>query len=243
MLFRSLLLNNDAVPRSGFVEPLVAVAEADPDVGGVSGKVTTDDNRIWYAGGHVRVWRAGVWSRGMGEVDAGQYDAPGPTRWVSGGLVLLPRRVVEAVGLLPEEYFFGFEEYDYSETLLRAGFRLWYEPRSVVYHRVGGSHGNWEPKYLYNNYRNKLIMARRLLPRWAVPAWTRAFVAYTKWYSDRWRRKWAAEYSYGNHVVPDRDRFDFALREAMADERGGVPLDQDALAAYDRRWRQRTGGT
>ena len=239
-----VLLNNDAEATPGWLEPLVAAAEADPKVGAVSGKVLMAGNRIWYAGGRVRVWRGGVYARGLGEVDAGQYDRAEDVGFVTGGLMLIPRRVVEAVGPLPPEYFFGFEEYDYSVTLLRAGYKLRYEPAGVVFHRVGGSHGNWDAKYLYNNYRNKLLMARRLIPKALYPVWKRVFVQYTRLYSERWRRKWVAAHGgYSGVTLPERDRFDFALAEALADEARGVPLDEAAVRAYDLRWQARVAAT
>ena len=53
--------------------------------------------------------------------------------------MLIKREVLEKVGLLPEEYFFGVEEWDYSyspatriQTLLRARVR-----------RL--SYGRWQP--------------------------------------------------------------------------------------------------
>ena len=236
-----VLLNNDCEVTPGWLEPLVAAAEADPKVGAVSGKVLMAENRLWYAGGHVRVWRGGLYARGLGDIDRGQYDTPEDVGFVTGGLVLIPRRVLETVGLLPEEYFFGFEEYDYSVTVMRAGYKLRYEPAGVVHHRVGGSHGNWDPKYLYNNYRNKLIFARRMLPKLALTLWRLVFVQYSRRYSERWRRNWVAETAhYTDATVPDRDRFDFALAEALADDAKGVPLDEAALRAYDHRWQARS---
>ncbi len=236
-----LLLNNDAEVTPGFLEPLVAAAEADPRVGAVSGKVRMYGDRLWYAGGHVRRWHGGVHARGFGEVDRGQYDAPEEVRFVTGGLMLIPRRVVEAVGPLPEEYFFGFEEYDYSLTLRRAGYRLQYEPRSVVRHAGDGSHSNWDPKYLYNSYRNKLILQRKHLPAAALtfPVWRRVFRAYARRTGQRQRERWVAEHAYTGQTVPPAAGFDFALDEAIRDHAAGVPLDEEALKAFDARWQAR----
>lgn len=239
-----LLLNNDAQVTSGFLEPLVAAAEADPQVGAVSGKVRMHGDRIWYAGGQVDRVRGGVRARGLGEVDRGQYDRPGETRFVTGALMLIPRRVIEAVGPLPEEYFFGFEEYDYSLLLVRRGYTLRYEPAGVVEHKGDGSHSNWDPKYLYNSYRNKLILQRKYLPLAGLtfPVWRRAFRAYVRARGERQRQTWLAANAYAGQTSPPQAGFDYALDEAIRDDAAGAALDEGALKAFDARWRARGAG-
>lgn len=235
-----LLLNNDAIVQPGFLEPAVEAAEGDPSVGAVSGKVIMDDNRIWYAGGSVNRWRGGVAPRGFAEKDRGQYDKTESVRWVTGALMLLPRSVLENVGLLPEEYFFGFEEYDYSLTLLRAGYTLLYVPRCLAFHRGGGSQWSWEPKYVYNAYRNKLIMQQKFLPPGFFWLWKLSYRAYVYWYSETWRRRWAKAHAHLLSVrpPPPSEAFQFALAEAIADH-GKTPLSEEALQSFHQKWQGR----
>jgi len=234
-----LLLNNDSVPRRDFIEPLVATAEADPRVGAVSGKVHMHGRRFWYAGGHIRRISGGVYTRAFGQEDVGQFDTPEDTHFVTGGLMLIPRRVVEKVGLLPAQYFFGFEEYDYSITLRQHGYRLRYEPRSVIYHDGDGSHSNWEPKYLYNSYRNKLILQQNHLPLSAItfPLWRRVFRWYTRLVGGRQRRRMLDRHQFIKSSLPPSRVFDYAIDEAIRDHLCGIELDEAALNAFDARWR------
>ncbi|HEY9230987.1 MAG TPA: glycosyltransferase family 2 protein, partial [Blastocatellia bacterium] len=104
-----LPLNNDAVATPTFLERAVEVAEQQAEVGVVSGKIlySPEVRKFWYAGGYVDLWRGRVYVRGFREDDRGQYDQAEAVGFATGALALIKRQVLERVGLLPEEYFFG----------------------------------------------------------------------------------------------------------------------------------------
>jgi GT2 family glycosyltransferase len=64
-----------------------------------------------------------------------------PCDWVSGGCMLVRRRVFEEVGLMDEDYFLYFEEVDFMLRANRAGFSTWYEPKARIVHFAGASTG------------------------------------------------------------------------------------------------------
>lgn len=234
-----LLLNNDSEVEPGFLEPAIALAMNKSRVGALGGKVLMGESRLWYAGGSIDRWRGQARTRGFGEPDHGQYDRVEEVGFVTGALMLVPRGVLEEVGLLPDEYFFGFEEYDYSLTLLRRGYRLYYCPAFRVHHRGDGSHRNWDPKFVYNAYRNKLIFQQKFLTRPLFLLWVIFFQTYAYWFGDRWRRHWIKEYAYLGQKLPAREGFDFALTEALRDH-NRVPLCEKALQDFERRWLARS---
>lgn len=53
--------------------------------------------------------------------------------------MLIRRTVFERVGYLDERFFFYHEDVDFSLRATRAGFSVWYQPASVILHRVSGS--------------------------------------------------------------------------------------------------------
>ncbi len=59
--------------------------------------------------------------------------------WLSGGCLMVRRRVLEEVGPFDEGYFFYMEETDLCERARRAGWRIEYVPRGVIIHHGGGS--------------------------------------------------------------------------------------------------------
>ena len=158
-----MLLNNDCILEKSGVDIAVSEMEACPAIGIVTGKILFNDgtNRIWHAGGSINKLTASAKCRGLREVDSGQYGEIVDTQWASGAMMIVSRQALERAGLLPEEYFFGIEEWDYSLTMRDAGFRIRYVPQFVGYHHGDGSHNNHDPKFVYNYYRNKLIFQQK----------------------------------------------------------------------------------
>lgn len=175
-----LLLNNDCVvDRPDFLEHGVAAAEADPRVGIVGGKILffPDTTRIWSTGGWIGRW-GDEHHVGHGETDRGQYDTAADRTFISGALMLIRRRVLERLGELPEAYFFGKEEWEYSTRAIRAGFVLRYEPSFRVLHEASDSHEWTDPTYVYNGTLSKVLYRRRNLSVPAFALWWAVFRAY-----------------------------------------------------------------
>jgi GT2 family glycosyltransferase len=78
--------------------------------------------------------------------------------------MLVEREVFEAVGLLVEDYFFGFEDLDFCLKARRAGFATVLAGSATVYHEGSRSIGAETPRRLYFAARNHLLLARRLEP-------------------------------------------------------------------------------
>src|SRR5262245_52320901 len=77
---------------------------------------------------------------------------------VSGCVMLISSRVLDAVGLLAEEYFFSFEDLDYCLRAARAGYSTWIEPAAAAYHEGSRSIGAESTKRLYFAARNHLLL-------------------------------------------------------------------------------------
>ncbi len=175
-----LLLNNDCViVDSGFLEPAVALAERDARVGLVGGKIVfwPETTRVWSTGGDLSFWGAER-HHGHRQVDRGQFDDVAEREFLSGALMLIRRSVVDRIGPLPEAYFFGKEEWEYSTRARRAGFRLLYEPAMRVAHEASLSTDATDLLYVYNGTLSKILYKRRNLPAWQFAIWDACFAAY-----------------------------------------------------------------
>jgi GT2 family glycosyltransferase/glycosyltransferase involved in cell wall biosynthesis len=84
---------------------------------------------------------------------------------VSGCAMLVRREVIEAVGLLDEQYFFSFEDLDLCFRARRAGFATVLAARATAYHEGGRSMGPRAPQRLYYAARNHLRFAAQEDPR------------------------------------------------------------------------------
>lgn len=175
------LVNSDAFVAPGWLDPLVAALDADPEVGAACPKIlfaTPDD-----AGG-ARINNVGNelgprWEphdRGYGEPDDGRYDrAEDVWGWCGGG-VLLRREYLDDVGLFDERLFMYAEDVDLAWRGARRGWRYRYEPTSVIRHlHRASSGGERTPLLDHLNRRNRLVVVTRHGGlRGAAIAWTRA---------------------------------------------------------------------
>ena len=229
-----LLLNNDATLSPGTLQTAVCFAEGDPRIGLLSGKILSSlaAKTIWYAGGRIDRWRGRAAVRGFGEVDRGQYDSPCEVGFVTGAMMLIKRVVLEDTGLLPEEYFFGIEEWDFSVRVKRAGYKLYYFPDLLAYHRADGSHWNYDPKFVYNSYRSKLIFQEKYLPRYIFALWKRVFGVYGKYIARSARQRLIRRGGFDPQGRVQLDDLDFALTKALQDH-GRNALSENVLTAFE----------
>ena len=174
-----LLLNNDCIVSDpNFLAAMVAAAGRDPRIGLVGCKMMRwpDTARIWSTGGHISGWRQSY--IGDGEIDRGQYARSAPRRFISGAVMLIPRRTIERVGLLPEEYFFGHEDWEYSVRVHQAGLVLWYEASATVQHESSHSHDVTDAYYVYNDLLSRMLFQKRVLPGAMFALWRAAYGVY-----------------------------------------------------------------
>ena len=173
------LLNNDTRVDQNFLLELFKTADGNPQVGIVGGKIyfekgyefhkdryKKDDlgKVIWYAGGSLDWDNVYAVHRGVDEVDRGQYDKLQETEYVNGCLMLIKREVFEKVGFLDPKYFLYFEENDFCQRAKKAGYKLLYVPRSVIWHLTAASSGSGSNLHDYFLTRNRLLFGMRWAP-------------------------------------------------------------------------------
>lgn len=159
-----LFLNNDTEVDAGFLEPLVDLFETNPHAGAASSKILyyNSGNIIQYAGSTCVNAMTGRNRRvGYMEKDAGQHDLLRETDLAHGCAMMVPRRVIEKVGLMPELFFLYYEEIDWCETIKRAGYKIYCVPASKVYHKESMSVGKNSTLKTYYMTRNRLLYLRR----------------------------------------------------------------------------------
>ncbi len=232
-----LVLNNDCIVAPGSIRSAVEAAESDSSIAIVAAKIVDGAGCIWHAGGTISLLRGQATARGFREPDAGQYDAPCDTEWASGAMMLLRREAVEKAGALPEEYFFGVEEWDYSLHVRRCGWRIRYAPGFAGVHPGSGSHHNHDPKFAYNYYRNKLLFQERHLGALPFALWLIVFRLYV---AVRMRPHVAklGRALYGNSGPGEVDELVFAAKSALRDHGKGA-LSEATMLAFDRALRER----
>ncbi|MDD5106387.1 MAG: glycosyltransferase family 2 protein [Desulfuromonadaceae bacterium] len=169
------LLNNDTVVEPDALTHLVARIRLQPKMGMCGSTILLyhDRRRIQaLGGGHYCRWIGLPWHYGRFTRWSRKIDPQRAEAWmnyVEGASMLVSKKFIDDVGLLSEDYFLYFEEADWA---IRADgrFKLGYAPRSIVYHKVGGSVGtSSNPARMsytsdYYNIRNRLMFTRRFYP-------------------------------------------------------------------------------
>jgi O-antigen biosynthesis protein len=136
-----VLLNNDTVVQPGWLEAMLEVAK-DEAVGIVGAKLVYEDGRLQEAGGMVfRDGSAANYGRD------GAAAAPGANYvkdvdYVSGACLLVRADLWSRLGGFDSRYSPGYyEDVALAFEARRLGYRVVYQPRAVVVHFEGISHG------------------------------------------------------------------------------------------------------
>lgn len=159
-----LFVNNDAVLTEGCIENLLLTFEERPDAGMVSPKFHFYNRPgvVEYAGySDMNSFTGRNKTIGSGVNDLGQFEKLEETHFGHGGGMMVPKKVIELVGSLPEEYFLYYEEFDWCVKIKNAGFKIYYQPKALIRHKVSVSIGNDSTLKTYYLTRNRILFMKR----------------------------------------------------------------------------------
>ncbi len=160
-------INNDAEVTEGAIESMLYLFHKVPKLGVVSPKLyyhlpERKQPLIQYAGStEVNTLTGRNKTIGLQEDENGQYGSPYPTAYAHGAAMMIPRSVVREVGMMPEEFFLYYEELDWCTQIKRAGYKIYVEPRAVIYHKESISVGRLSLLKTYYINRNRILFMRR----------------------------------------------------------------------------------
>jgi len=135
-----LFLNGDITMEPDFLDRLVAAAD---------GRTMTAPKTYLY---HHRdrlddsigefSWNRGVWKRRiLGSLPTPEFDQPREIGNANLSCLLVPTAVLRDIGLLDEKFFVYYDDTDFVRRAYDAGYRVWFTPDSVIYHRKGATIG------------------------------------------------------------------------------------------------------
>ena len=115
---------------------------------------------IWYAGGIID-WDNILGKHiGVDEIDEGQYNERLAIDFATGAAMFVKREVFEKIGLFDERYFLYLEDMDFCVRAKKAGFKIMYEPKAIVWHKNAQSaQGSGSKLQDYYITRNRLLFA------------------------------------------------------------------------------------
>jgi GT2 family glycosyltransferase len=161
-----VLLNSDVETTENWLQTLTDFMDVHPEVAAVQPKILAynDKEKFEYAGAAGGfIDRYGYpFCRGrildVIETDTGQYDEPISVFWATGACLCIRRKDYIEVGGLDARFFAHMEEIDLCWRLNARGWGVMCVPSSAVYHVGGASLSKENPKKMYLNFRNNLLM-------------------------------------------------------------------------------------
>ena len=155
-----LITNNDVKADSKVITELVKVAETDPMIGFVTGKVYYFDQPdtlqtvgkkecpIRWNGDHL----------GGKEKDIGQYDDVLERIFADDIYTLVRKELYFDIGGYDTTFFLQSEEYDWQARAKKAGFKIMYTPNAKIWHKESMTLGKRSAKKAFYDARNPMLV-------------------------------------------------------------------------------------
>lgn len=157
-----LILNNDTIVTSNFLDFLIKDFENDPKIACLQPQIRLSKNKELLDGvGAFLTFTGFLYHFGyLKNRMQVKYNKRIKIFSAKGACIFLRRKAIEKVGLFDEDFFIFFEETDLCFRLWLAGYSVVYEPKSVIYHLGGGdtasSNSYQHEKRVYLSFRNMI---------------------------------------------------------------------------------------
>ncbi|MFA6533266.1 MAG: glycosyltransferase family 2 protein [Patescibacteria group bacterium] len=172
-----LVINNDVIVNKNFLKELLTVAATDKNIGLLGPKIyfapgheyqqhryhkTEIGKVVWSVGGDMD-WNNILGSnRGIDQVDNHQFDNMDlDIDFISGCCFLVKTEIFKKIGFLDDKYFMYLEDADFCQRIKKAGYKIAYVPKSIIWHINAGSSSIGGPLHDYFLTRNRLLFGFR----------------------------------------------------------------------------------
>jgi len=167
-----VLLNSDVEVPEDWIEPVIRLMETDSQIAAAQPKIKwqRDKSKFEYAGaaGGFMDINGFPFCRGRlfdeVESDFGQYNDPKEIFWASGAAFFIKTAVWKQTSGLDPDLFAHMEEIDLCWRLKNLGYKISYCPDAEVYHVGGGTLDANNPRKIFLNFRNNLMIMQKNLP-------------------------------------------------------------------------------
>lgn len=168
-----LLLNSDTQIIADGLELCMEQMEADQSIGALGCKVVLPDGKLDHACKRgfptpkASLYYFLKWDKKnpkkyglydalhLGEDEVGEVDA------LMGAFMLMPRRVLDQVGLLDEDFFMYGEDIDLCFRIKQGGYKILYYPKAKMIHYKGGSSKKRRHKVIFDFHEAMWIFYKK----------------------------------------------------------------------------------
>ena len=156
-----LFLNNDTQVQPGWLRPLISLMEKDSAIGMVGSKLLYPDGYLQEAGGIL--WRDGsAWNYGNRQnPEDSEFNYVHEADYISGAAIMIRASLWKEIGGFDQRFVPAYcEDSDLAFEVRRHGYKVMYQPQSVVVHFEGISNGtdlaSGQKKYQVDNQQKFL---------------------------------------------------------------------------------------
>lgn len=129
------LLNNDTVIHPDLLRILSDKLSSNEKIGIVGPKIYyTNSQRIWFAGGCIDWAKGKTYHLNRDLTDSESEDSEKEVDFITGCALMIKREVIDKIGFLDQNFFAYYEDADWCQKAIRAGYRVVYLPFGGVWH-------------------------------------------------------------------------------------------------------------
>jgi hypothetical protein len=157
-----LFLNNDTKVTPDFLEPLVEVLKKNPHIGGVQSRIRLLEKPDYLDSVAAYLTFTGmIYHYGIAKKDQSEYQKRIATFSAKGACMLFKKQVLDEVmvnnELFDSSYFAYFEETDMCHRVWLAGYHIVFEPKSLIYHQMGGTSTAMQNSFIqFHSFKNRI---------------------------------------------------------------------------------------
>ena len=165
----TILLNNDTVIKRDAISIFVNARLKFGERAIYGGRIYyyADPDRLWYDGGEFNEWTGRSKHLNIKKLKSeikNNSNNIKEVNFITFCYVLIPKFILDKIGLLDESYFMYVEDLDYSYKVWKSGYKLYHVVNSEIWHKVGASSGEEEVSEFsaYWYYKNSLKVRKRI---------------------------------------------------------------------------------
>jgi GT2 family glycosyltransferase len=184
-----LLLNSDTIILDNVLGEMVSWMLQHPKVGVASTALKNEDGTMQGTGGYFpTLGKVFAWMCFLEDIPlldqlikpfhpvhgqspfytgARQFMNAKQQDWVTGAFMLIPKKVIDEVGMFDEDYFMYTEEVDLCFRIKKKGWEVWYLPQFSIIHLGGSSSTKEFP--LLQEYKSMKLFYQKNMSKWQFP--------------------------------------------------------------------------
>lgn len=169
-----LLLNSDTYLIENSLKKLVEFARAKENLGAVGPLLLNTDKSIQQSVGFFpHLPQTFFWLSFLDDLPFGQnlkpyhmdhdlfYKKENEVDWVTGAAYLVPKYVIDKIGLLDEKIFMYGEEVEWSYRIKKAGYKIFFTPTTKIVHIGRGSSGKISSRAIVGEFEGLIYFYKK----------------------------------------------------------------------------------